>query len=167
MVYISLCTCSTCQKSHVCLIGLTSNCGRTGFPSGVCLPSHFSPVWFFVTAWTVAHQAPLFMGFLRQEYWSRLPCPPPRDLPDPGIESVSSALQADSLLESLLRSPFSCWMSSEGCSQLLESACIATWFGLWSAFLYFQRIRGTVSISETLSGLEVWSNKSQIYAMSS
>ena len=37
----------------------------------------------FVTPWTVAHQAPLFMGFSRQEYWSGLPCPPPRDLPDP------------------------------------------------------------------------------------
>ena len=36
--------------------------------------------------WTVAHQAPLSMGFSRQEYWSGLPCPPPRDLPDPRIE---------------------------------------------------------------------------------
>ena len=39
--------------------------------------------------WTVAHQAPLFMGFSRQEYWSGLPCPTPEDLPDPGIEPVS------------------------------------------------------------------------------
>ena len=51
----------------------------------------------FVTPWTVAHQAPLSMGFTRQEYWSRLPCPPPGDLPNPGIEPRSSALQADSL----------------------------------------------------------------------
>ena len=36
--------------------------------------------------WTVAHQAPLSMGFSRQEYWSRFPCPPPGDLPDPAIE---------------------------------------------------------------------------------
>ena len=35
----------------------------------------------FVTLWTVAHQAPLFLGFSRQEYWSGLPCPPPGDLP--------------------------------------------------------------------------------------
>ena len=42
--------------------------------------------------WSVAHQAPLSMEFSRQEYWSGLPCPPPRDLPDPGIKSVSSAL---------------------------------------------------------------------------
>ena len=48
--------------------------------------------------WTVAHQAPLSMGFSRQEYWSGLPCPPPGDLPDPGIEPRSPALQVDSLL---------------------------------------------------------------------
>ena len=47
--------------------------------------------------WTVAHQAPLSMGFSRQEYWSGLPFPSPEDLPDPGIESRSPALQADSL----------------------------------------------------------------------
>ena len=39
-----------------------------------------------LTLWTVAHQAPLSTGFSRQEYWSGLPCPPPGDLPDPGIE---------------------------------------------------------------------------------
>ena len=39
--------------------------------------------------WTVAHQAPLFMGFSRQEYWNRLPCPPPGDLPNPGLEPTS------------------------------------------------------------------------------
>ena len=42
-----------------------------------------------VTPWTVALQAPLSMGFSRQEYWSGLPCPPPRDLSDSGIELVS------------------------------------------------------------------------------
>ena len=47
--------------------------------------------------WTVAHQAPLFMGFPRQEDWSGLPFPSPRDLPDPGIEPESPVLQVDSL----------------------------------------------------------------------
>ena len=51
--------------------------------------SHFSHVRLFVTPWTVAHQAPLSMGFSRQEYWNGLPCPPPEDLPDPGIEPES------------------------------------------------------------------------------
>ena len=41
------------------------------------------------TPWTVACQAPLSMGFSRQEYWNGLPCPPPGDLPDPGIEPAS------------------------------------------------------------------------------
>ena len=47
--------------------------------------------------WTVACQAPLSMGFSRQEYWSELPFPSPGDLPNPGIEPGSPALQADSL----------------------------------------------------------------------
>ena len=51
----------------------------------------------FVTPWSVAHQAPLSMGFFRQEYWGGLLFPSPGDLPDPGIESWSPALQADSL----------------------------------------------------------------------
>ena len=42
-----------------------------------------------VTPQTAAHQAPLFREFSRQEYWSGLPCPPPGDHPDPGIETVS------------------------------------------------------------------------------
>ena len=50
-----------------------------------------------MTPWTVACQAPLSMEFSRQEYWSGLPCPSPGDLPDPGIEPGSSALQAVSL----------------------------------------------------------------------
>ena len=49
----------------------------------------FSHVRLFVVPWTVGHQAPLFTGLSRQEYWSRLPCPPPVDLPDSGIEPVS------------------------------------------------------------------------------
>ena len=50
------------------------------------------------TLWTVARQAPLSMGFFRQEYWSALPFPTPGDLSDPGIEPRSPALQAGSLL---------------------------------------------------------------------
>ena len=42
----------------------------------------------FATPWTVAHQAPLSMGFSRQEFWSGLPCPPPGDLPNPRIEPI-------------------------------------------------------------------------------
>ena len=55
----------------------------------VCVHPNFSHVQLFVMLWTVAHQAPLSMGFSRQEYWSGLPCPPPGDLPNPGIKSES------------------------------------------------------------------------------
>ena len=56
-----------------------------------------SHVWLFVTPWTVAYQAPPSMEFSRQEYWSGLPFPSPRDLPDPGIKPRSPALEAKSL----------------------------------------------------------------------
>ena len=55
----------------------------------VCALSHFSHVRLFATLWTLAHQATLSMGFCRQQYWSGLPCPPPWDLADPGIEPSS------------------------------------------------------------------------------
>ena len=61
----------------------------------------FSRIQLCVTPWTVARQAPLSMGFSRQEYWSGLPCPPPGDLLHTGIKPqspASPALQADSLL---------------------------------------------------------------------
>ena len=59
-------------------------------PSPVChMLSRFSCIQLCETLWTVAPQAPLSMGFSRQEYWSGLPCPPPGDLPDPGIKPTS------------------------------------------------------------------------------
>ena len=66
-----------------------------------------SRVWLFATLWTVGHQAPLSMGFPRQEYWSGFPFPSPGDLPDPGIEHRSPALQADALGSGNLL-PYSC-----------------------------------------------------------
>ena len=71
----------------------------TPFYVSYIMLSCFSPVWLFVTPWTVAGQAPLSLGFSRQECWSGLPCPPPGDLPHPGIEPASfkaPALQEDS-----------------------------------------------------------------------
>ena len=58
---------------------ITLNCGAV----------HECSVQLFATPWTVAHQAPLSMGFSRQEYWSGLPFPPPGDLPNPGIKPAS------------------------------------------------------------------------------
>ena len=58
----------------------------------VCMLSHFSHVQLFVT---LACQGPLSMGFFRQEYLIWLPCPPPGDLPDPGIKPMSLADEED------------------------------------------------------------------------
>ena len=55
------------------------------------------PCSWIATSWTVAYQAPLSMGFSRQEYWSGLPFPSPGDNPNPGIEPGSPKLQADAL----------------------------------------------------------------------
>ena len=66
-----------------------------------CVLSHFSYVRLFVTLWT-----PLSMGFSRQEYWSGLLCPQPGDLPDPGFEPGSPALQADTLQSEPPGKPF-------------------------------------------------------------
>ena len=64
-----------------------------------------SPVQLFATPWTVAYQAPLSMGFSRQEYWSGLPFPSPGDLPNTGIKPRSPALQADALTSEPPRKP--------------------------------------------------------------
>ena len=59
------------------------------FIFNLCMLSHFSRIQLFATPWTVARQAPLSMGFSREEYWSGLLCPPPGDLPNPGMEPAS------------------------------------------------------------------------------
>ena len=68
-----------------------------GYCYGCGCACTLSRVPLCATPWTVNCQAPLSMGFLRQEYWSGLPFPSPRDLPDPGIEPRPPSLQADSL----------------------------------------------------------------------
>ena len=68
----------------------------------VCVCVRLSHAQLFATRWTVARQAPLSMEFSWQEYWSGLLCPSPGDLPNPGIEPGSPALQADAFLSELL-----------------------------------------------------------------
>ena len=65
-----------------------------------------SCVWLFTTLWTIAHQAPLSIGFSKQEYWSGLPLPLPGDIQGPGIEPVSPALQADSTCWAIRKAPY-------------------------------------------------------------
>ena len=77
------------------MLPLNPGGGGSGLVTKSCLT--------LVIPWTVASQTSLSMGFCRQEYWSGLPFPYPGDLPDPGIESGSPALQADSLLHCAMK----------------------------------------------------------------
>ena len=89
---------------------------KCAFQFFVFMLSSFSRVQFFATQWIVALQAPLSMGFFRQEYWDGLPCPPPGDLPDPRIEPVSLSLlhwQAGSLSLGPPREPFFFFFGSQ------------------------------------------------------
>ena len=84
-VYVCVCVC-VCVCARVCVCVCERVC--------VCTLSH---VQLFVTPWSVAHQAPLSVGFSRQEHWSGLPCSSPGDLPYPGIEPTSPLSPASML----------------------------------------------------------------------
>ena len=89
------------------MVGKTEESGIFILGSGIRVREMklLSRVRLFVTPWTVAYQAPPSMGFSRQQCWSGLPFPSPGDLPDPGIEPGSPALQAGSLLTELEAKP--------------------------------------------------------------
>ena len=100
-----------------------------------------------MTPWTVARQAPLSMGFFRQGYWSGLPFPFPGDLPDPGTEPRSPALQADALPSELLGKESACqmrvgslgWEDSPGRKGTpLQYSCLETSIGrgAWRATVH-------------------------------
>ena len=93
--------------------------------SHVCMLSHFSCVKLFVILWTVACQAPLSMGFIRQESWSGLPCPPPGDLLDPGIKPMSPTLHG-SLPTEPPGKPLSCPAMDQTHSPCIEGGHWAT-----------------------------------------
>ena len=80
--------------------------------------SHFSLVQLFANLWTVAPQAPLSLGFSRQEYWSGLPCLPPGELPDPGIERTS--LRSPALASGFLTTSATLPMITSKISQLVQ-----------------------------------------------
>ena len=69
-------------KEYICKF---EYCCTQGIECMHPLPSHFSCIWLFATLWTIAHQAPLSMGFSRQEYWSGMPCPPTVDILNPNL----------------------------------------------------------------------------------
>ena len=92
----------TCKRGRSFRLGGRSSCIQSWlchwlYATAAAAAESLSRVQLCVTLWTAARKAPLSIGFSRQEYWSGLPCPPPGDLLDPGIEPRFSALQADSL----------------------------------------------------------------------
>ena len=110
-----------------------------------CMCWSLSCVRFFATPWTVTCQAPLAMGFSRQEYWSGLPCPPEGDLPNPVIKPaspVSSALQADSL-------------PSEPSGKSTEVGCHALWLNSYHQLMAID-LKCTVSPLHSTYKLSSW-----------
>ena len=83
-----------------------------------CVLSRFSRVGLFATPWTIAHQAPLSLGFSRQEYWSGLPCPPAGDPPDPEIRTVSYV--------SCLGRHVLCQQRHLGSPRLMDRVCVSS-----------------------------------------
>ena len=109
-----------------------------------CVLSCFSHVWLFVTLWMVAHQAPLSRVFSRQEYWSGLLCPPPGDLPDPGIKPVS-------LMSPALAGRF--FTISTTWEAVCDCVCVCTQSSQWH-----QQVRYSVFMKQRLRS-EVWCKK--------
>ena len=79
----------TFSYTHICIHSVIHTHTHTHTHTYMCVLSHFRRLRLFAAPWTAAHQAPLSVGFSRQEYWSGSPCPPPGDRPDPGIEPRS------------------------------------------------------------------------------
>ena len=114
-----------------------------------CVFSCFSHVQLFAIPWTVALQVPLSIGFSRQEYWSGLPCPPPEDLPNPGIKPESSpspALQVDSLSLSHQGSP----QTQYSDTNMLVAQCVWLFKSPWA-------VAYQVPLSMGFSRQEYWS----------
>ena len=77
------------HEKHLCKVHNANNRNKQTKSPTLSVLSCFSHVWLFATLWTTAHQVPLSVGLFRQEHWSGLPCPPPGDLPNPGVKPTS------------------------------------------------------------------------------
>ena len=105
----------------------------------VCVLSCFSRVWLFVTPQTITCQAPLSMGFSRQEYSNGLPCPPLGDLPDPGIEpaSLTSLALAGRVFTTV---PPGAWQATERCRLHWKCRALTTGPPGKSLYLVFSQV---------------------------
>ena len=94
------------DKCFICSILCSPSLLLRKLKLNACTLSCFSHVQLSATLQTSAHQAPLSMGFFRQKYWSGLPCPPPGDLPNTGIEPASLMSPASSYVSCIGRRVF-------------------------------------------------------------
>ena len=100
-----------------------------------------SCVQLFAAPWMVAHQAPLSMGFPRQEYWSGLLFPPPGDLPDPGIKGASLSCIAGRFFTDRAASGFQFFFTYEQMQTLWDKLNISVWDFLFvSVYFFFLRL---------------------------
>ena len=109
-----------------------------------------SCVQLFVTPWTVAHKAPLSMGFPKQEYWSWLLFPSPGDLPNPGIEPGSPALTSGVFTtESPGKRCWACWWCPKSQS-LLGAALLSNWSASWDCTCLVPLSQGRIALKGPL-----------------
>ena len=126
--------------------------------SSTWMLSHFSRVWLFATLWTIARQAPLSMGFSRQEYWNGLPCPTPGESSHPTIEPeslTSPALAGGFFTSAPPGKPL--WPQTEGqfLALIPKLLVLGPWAGIWhreailptcNSFVKIMRVREPYSI---------------------
>ena len=112
----------------------------------MCVLCPFSRVQHFSTPWTIAHQAPLSMGFFRQEYWNALPLPPPGDLPNPRIEPTCPVLLVDYLPLSHRGSPNCPQLPYSSLLSICHKNCncvpqktVQSWYLKFGISLFFQK----------------------------
>ena len=118
----------------------------------------------FVTPWTVAREAPLSMGFPRQEYWSGLPFHSPGNLPNPGIKPMFPALQADSLPTEPSGKPITVWSEvAQSCLTLCDPMdCSPPGFSIHEIFQAWVLEWVAISFSRGSSQPRDWTRVSRI-----
>ena len=119
-------------------------------------------IWLFVTPWIVACQASLSMGFPRPEFWSGLSFPSPGDLPDPGIELTSPALQVDSLPAESLESQMISTELVQSRVPRLQTEGNMTMFSSWETWRQGEKGKGHRTVSRTHRRSPSWPHWSQL-----
>ena len=152
--------------AKLCQVTLPANTSRP-FTLGAVPACMLSHLQLFTTPWTVARQAPLRLKFSRQEYWSELPFPPPRDLPDPGIKPTSPTSPALAGI-SFTTEPHGKPLGAGG-SDCKESACQRKRLGFdpWIGKIIWRRkwqltpvfLPGKFQGHRSLAGYSPWSHE--------